>query len=139
MSEFNHKYVTPPPPSFKNNTNLLPIIKHAKDTYLMWFGYFQKLPKIHRYTLGLRVDNLFVEIIENLSAASFSKSLEKQGSVNLAIRKNDTLKVLMMVLWETKSIDNKKYILLSKELDEMGKMLGGWISHLQKQNSPSKS
>jgi hypothetical protein len=105
----------------------------------MWFGYFQKLPKIHRYTLGLRVDNLFVEIIENLSAASFSKSLEKQGSVNLAIRKNDTLKVLMMVLWETKSIDNKKYILLSKELDEMGKMLGGWISHLQKQNSPSKS
>ena len=105
----------------------------------MWFGYFQKLPKIHRYTLGLRIDNLFVEIIENLSSASFSKSLEKQDFINLAIRKNDTLKVLMMILWETKSIDNKKYILLSKQLDEIGKMLGGWISHLQKQNSPSKS
>jgi len=105
----------------------------------MWFGYFQKLPKIHRYTLGLRIDNLFVEIIENLSAASFSKSLGKQDFINSAIRKSDTLKVLMMVLWETKSIDDKKYILLSKELDEMGKMLGGWISHLQKQNSPGKS
>lgn len=42
----------------------------------------------------------------------------------------------MMVLWETKSIDDKKYILLSMQLDELGKMLGGWISHLQKQNSP---
>jgi len=105
----------------------------------VWFGYFQKLPKIHRYTLGLRIDNLFVEIIENLSSAGFSKSLEKQGFVNLAIRKNDTLKVLMMVLWETKSIDDKRYIILSKQLDEMGKMLGGWISHLQKQNSPGKS
>jgi hypothetical protein len=137
MNELNHKCVSPP--LSKNNTNLLPIIKHAKDTYLMWFGYFQKLPKIHRYTLGLRIDNLFVEIIENLSAASFSKSLEKQGFINLAIGKNDTLKILIMVLWETKSIDDKKYILLSKELDEMGKMLGGWLSHLQKQNSPSKS
>ncbi|NMB91826.1 four helix bundle protein [candidate division WWE3 bacterium] len=126
----------PPQRSSKSNTNLLPIIKHLKDTYLIWFGYFQKLPKIHRYTLGLRVDNLFVEIIENLSSASFSKSLEKQDFISLAIRKNDTLKVLMIILWETKSIDNKEYIFLSKQLDEMGKMLGGWISHLQKQNSP---
>lgn len=102
----------------------------------MWFEYFQKLPKTHRYTLGLRIDNLFVEIIESLSSASFSKSLEKQSFINLAIRKNDTLKILMMVLWETKSIDDKKYILLSMQLDELGKMLGGWISHLQKQNSP---
>jgi len=104
----------------------------------MWFGYFQKLPKIHRYTLGIRIDNLFVEIIENLSAASFSKSIEKQNSVSMAIKKNDVLKILMMVLWETKSIDDKKYIFLSKELDEMGKMLGGWMAHLQKQNSPKQ-
>ena len=56
----------------------------------------------------------------------------------MAIRKNDTLKVLMMILWETKSMDDKRYILLSKQIDEMGKMLGGWLSHLQK-DSPSKS
>ena len=70
---------------------------------------------------------MFVEVIENLTAASFSKSEEKYNFVNQALRKNDTLKVLMMVLWETKSLDNKKYILLSKQLDGMGKMLGGWI------------
>jgi len=105
----------------------------------MWFGYFQKLPKVHRYTLGLRIDDLLVEIIENLSAASYSKPLEKQDFIAITTRKNDTLKVLMMVLWETKSIDDKKYIILSKQLDELGKMLGGWISHLQKQNSPGIS
>ncbi|MFH1648900.1 MAG: four helix bundle protein [Patescibacteria group bacterium] len=112
---------------------LLPIIKHTKDSYLVWFDYFQKLPKIHRYTLGLKIDNLFIEIIEGLSAASFSKSSEKQTPIKNTIRKNDTLKVLMMILWESKSIDNKKYIILSKQLNELGKMLGGWLSHLQKQ------
>ncbi len=139
MSEFDHKCVTLPSPSYKNSTNLLPIIKHAKDTYLMWFGYFQKLPKIHRYTLGPKIDDLFVNVIENLSAASFSKPPEKQDFINITIRKNDILKVLVMVLWETKSIDDKKYIILSKRLDEMGKMIGGWISYLQKQNSPGIS
>jgi len=128
MGEFNHN----------NDTNLLPIVKHAKDTYLIWFEYFQKLPEIHRYTLGLRIDDLFVEIIENLASAGFSKPPEKQNFINLTIRKNDTLKVLLMILWEVKSLDDKKYILLSKQLDELGKMLGGWILHLQKQNSPSK-
>jgi len=39
----------------------------------------------------------------------------------------------MMILWESKSIDNKKYIILSKQLDELGKMLGGWLIHLKKQ------
>jgi len=41
-----------------------------------------------------------------------------------------------MVLWETKTLDNKKYILLSQKLDEIGKMLGGWYGNVVKQNSP---
>jgi len=31
-----------------------------------------------------------------------------------------------MILWETKSFDDKKYITLSVMLEEIGKMLGGW-------------
>ena len=31
-----------------------------------------------------------------------------------------------MLLWETKSMDNKKYIELSLKLDEVGRNLGGW-------------
>lgn len=42
-----------------------------------------------------------------------------------------------MVLWETKSLDDKKYIYLSTKLEEIGKMLGGWNGQIQKQNSPT--
>ena len=41
-----------------------------------------------------------------------------------------------MVLWETKSLDNKKYAALSVKLDEVGKMLGGWSGQLQKAKKP---
>jgi len=63
---------------------------------------------------------------------------EKLPFVRLAIRKIDTLKIFLMILWETKSLDNKKYIALSIKMDEVGRMLGGWHGQLQKQNSPNK-
>ncbi len=63
---------------------------------------------------------------------------EKLPYVRLAIRKVDTLKIFLMILWETKSLDNKKYIALSLKIDEIGRMLGGWNGQLQKQNSPNK-
>lgn len=58
--------------------------------------------------------------------------------VRLAIRKVDTLKVFLMILWETKSLDDNKYIAISIKIDEIGKMLGGWYGQLQKQNSPHR-
>jgi hypothetical protein len=82
--------------------------------------------------LGQRVDNLFVEIIEAVAQASFLSKAEKCPYVRVAIRKTDTLKILLMVLWETKSLDNKKYGAVSVQLDEIGKMLGGWNGQLNK-------
>lgn len=76
------------------------------------------------------MDGLFVEIIESIAIASFLKRDEKQPYVRLAIRKLDTLKILLMVLWETKSLDNTKYIAVSERVDEIGRMLGGWNGQL---------
>lgn len=123
---------------------LLPVLQRVKNAYILWFGYYQMLPKLHRHTLGQRIDILFIEIIESIATASFLTRQDKQPYVRLAIRKTDALKILLMVLWETKSLDNKKYIALSEKMDEIGRMLGGWNGQLtksldyawDKQNSP---
>ena len=132
---FSHKETIKSPPSQK----LLPLLQKVKTAYILWYEYYQTLFKAHRYSLGQRIDTLFVEIIESISIASFLPKEEKRSYVSVAIRKLDTLKVLLMVLWETKSLDNKKYIVLSLHLDEIGKMLGGWNGQLVKQNSPAKA
>ncbi len=76
--------------------------------------------------------------MEAISSASFLVREEKLPWVRLATRKTDTLKILLMVLWETKSLDNNKYVAVSVQLDEIGKMLGGWHGQITKQNSPAK-
>lgn len=112
-------------------------MEKLKAAYLLWYGYYQTLPKLHRHTLGQRVDSLFVEMMEATASAAFLARQEKQPYVRLAIRKLDVTKIMLMILWETKSLDTKKYVALSEKLDETGKMLGGWQGQLQKQNSPA--
>ena len=122
-----------PPPD-----KTLPILEKLRQAYLIWFQYYTKLPKTHRYSLGLRIDHIFIEVIEAISSAVFLAREEKLPYVRLAIRKIDTIKILLLVLWETKSLENKRYLALSEKVQEIGRMLGGWNGQLAKQNSQEK-
>jgi hypothetical protein len=127
--------LSPPP-------RLLPILEKIKSAYLLWYAYYQILPKTHRHSLGVRIDDLFVEIIEAITTASFLDYTKKLPYVTFAIKKTDLLKILLMILWETKSLDDKKYIALSLKIDEVGRILGGWngqiVKQLEKENSLGK-
>ena len=68
------------------------------------------------------------------ASASFVQKVDKVIYLRTAIRKLDTLRIMLMVLWETRSIDTKKYELLSVPLEEVGKMLGGWLGQTEKSN-----
>ena len=125
-----NNYSSNPPP------RLLPVLQKLKNTYLIWYNYYSIIPKVHRYSLGEKVDKLFVEAIEAIITAGFLNQSEKLPYVRLAIRKIDTLKIFLLLLWETKSMGNKKYIELSVKLDEVGRNLGGWSGQIIKQNSP---
>ena len=123
----------------------MPLLQELKSVYLIWFQYYQTLPKTHRHTLGQRVDTILIETIEATATASFLGPMEKLPFVRLAIRKTDTVKILLMILWETDSLETKKYIHLSEKLEPVGRMLGGWHGQLMKaleriqtkQNSPT--
>ncbi len=77
--------------------------------------------------------------MEAVAIATFISKQDKLPYVKKTIIKLDTLKIFLMIAWEIKSIDEKKYILLSEILAESGRMLGGWHNQLIKQNSPTKA
>ena len=112
-------------------------MEKIKSAYLFWYQHYLIIPKTHRYSLGEKIDKLFVDVLETIITANFLTPKEKIPYLRLAIKKLDTLKIFLMILWETKSFDNKKYITLSEKLNEVGRMLGGWLGKLLKENSPS--
>jgi 23S rRNA-intervening sequence protein len=97
----------------------------------LWYECREHFPKKSRYTLGDRIDILFVQILELLFTASYQGKEDKLSTLTLAVKRTDTLKFLIRIAWELRALDTKKYEQLAIPLDEMGKMLGGWKKGLE--------
>ncbi len=90
-------------------------------------------PKTKRYTLGQKLDNLALEIFELLFSVSSSQN--KIDTLQKISIKLDLLKILLRLSKDSQSLTDKKYLELQLILQEIGKMLGGWIRST-KQNTP---
>ncbi|MDI6734169.1 MAG: four helix bundle protein [Patescibacteria group bacterium] len=84
------------------------------------------IPKTSRYTLGNKVDSLFLDTIELVFTASYEQLEEKIEKIGAANAKLGTLKFFLQIVWELKLIEDEKYIAISEVLDTIGRILGGW-------------
>ncbi len=82
---------------------------------------------------------MFLDTIELLFIASYLGREQKLPILQRAGSKLDLLKFFLQIAWELKVLDNKKYIALSEPLQEIGKMLGGWMRGLQKETPPARA
>lgn len=97
------------------------------------------MDKIHRYTLGLKIDDLLIAAAEAMSVASFLPKSDKLPAIRKAMRKIDTIKMLLYILFISQSIDQPHYIQISKLIEEISRMLYGWHNQTIKQNTPVNS
>ncbi len=94
------------------------------------------MPKTSRYSLGYKIDCLFLEIIEIISTGIYAPKPIKLSLIEKATSKIDLLKFLMQLSWEIKTMDNKNYAILSEEIFNLGRMIGGWKKKISQKNPP---
>lgn len=109
----------------------LTLIRKLIEAYKLWQEYLPHFPKTSRYSLGVKIDRYFVKIIELTLSASHLGGKPKLAYVKKASQKLDLLKVFLKISWEIRALDNKKYATLSTKLDEIGRMIGGWIRQIK--------
>lgn len=56
---------------------------------------------------------------------------QKIISLGKCIAKLDNVKFFMQLAWESKLVPTEKYAKISADLEEIGRMLGGWRKGLQ--------
>jgi len=103
----------------------LPIFIKWMD-FLKWlFSLIDKFPKKARFTFVDRLINLALQIVEDLVEARYSRNkaaVLKRANLNL-----EKMRVLLRLCHESKFISGKSYEHASYQLNEVGKMLGGWM------------
>jgi len=107
------------------------IFAKAYDLYKLFYLYLPSFPKTQRYTLGVRCENVILTIIEEVIIASGSSKERKLTILKEISAKLDVLKVLFRLCHDIKALDNKKYLAIEEKLQEIGRMLGGWIRSLK--------
>ena len=105
----------------------IPIFSKLYDLYKLFNQYLLLFPKAKRYSLGQKIDQLMLEIIELTITAGYLPKEQKLSVLQRASVKLDLLKILLRLSFETKCLDNKKYQQLVLQIVEVGRMLGGWI------------
>jgi hypothetical protein len=105
----------------------IPIFKKTYDLYKTFHQLRDAVPKQDRYTLWQRCENLLLEVLEGILLASQMPKLNKVPVLEQASLKLNLLRVFVRLAKDVRAIDNKKYIAIESALDEIGRMLGGWI------------
>lgn len=105
----------------------IPILNKIHGLYKIFHEYRKIISKADRFTIYGRSEDLIIDIIELFLEAGYSKSGNKTPLLEKASVKLNTLRFFIRLMKEIRAIDLKKYISLQEIINEIGRMLGGWI------------
>ncbi len=105
----------------------IPIFKKTYDLYKTFYGYRALIPKQDRHTIWQKSEDLILGILEEILMASKLYGTAKTPVLENASVKLNLLRVFIRLMKEVRTIDNKRYAVLEESVDEIGRMLGGWI------------
>lgn len=105
----------------------IPIFKKSYELYAMLYGYRSNVPRQDRYAIWQRSEDVTLDIIEGILLASQTRQSEKTPILERVSVKLNLLRVFFRLMKETKTVDARKYVALQAIIDEIGRMLGGWI------------
>ena len=85
----------------------------------------KKFPRDQRFLLGERIEKHILDVLELLIHANYSK--DKLGHLREANLKIEVLRFLWRLSMDLKYLSTRRYEFVSKLLNDIGRLVGGWI------------
>ncbi len=94
--------------------------------FLVWLvPTVDKFPRSQKFLLGDRIQATSLDVLERLIEATYTKTRARAlHDANLAIEK---LRFLFRLAHELRYLDGRRYEFAARSLDEVGRLVGGWI------------
>ena len=101
------------------------VIKKANDLAKWLLNHTGKFPKSHRFSIAVRMENAILAFIELTTVANMREhKLPLLRNADEALLK---AKLLFRLSYELRFVNFKSYEYGSEKLQELGRLLGGWI------------
>ncbi len=109
----------------------IPIFKKSYDLYKTFHEYHSLIPKKDRFTTFERSESVLLDIMSDIFRASGQSKKEKIPTLEQVSVDLNLFRVFIRLMKDTRALDNNKYTVVQGEVDEIGRMLGGWIRSLK--------
>ncbi len=96
------------------------------EAFMLWmFQHTEKFPKSERFRIAKRIDDYLLDFYEALiSATKSNQTMQwlKQADIKLTL-----LRSMLRISVEMRYLSFDQYAYCSKQVTEIGKLLGGWM------------
>ena len=106
-------------------TDELIVITKAYDLILWSCNHTGKFPRNHRFVLGERIERNLYDLLEILIRAKYTK--QRQELLDHANLVLEILRFQMRLAKDLQCLEVTSYGFAAKAIDEIGKLVGGWI------------
>ena len=109
----------------------IPVIKKLYELYEITHSVIMKFPKHEKYSLGEKLECVILDSLELIIFGNYQPKNFKEGYILKANAKIEILKILFRLAFSIKALDDPSYLKAQQTLQEIGKMLGGWLKYLK--------
>lgn len=103
----------------------LKLVQKSYDLCQWMFAHTNKFPKSHRFSIAVRIENLFLDLLEAVSLAEYRRN--KLPLLQKADEQLFRLRLLVRLSHAMKFINTNSYEFAAQGLNELGRILGGLI------------
>lgn len=115
---------------YTNYMNELPIINRTQELYTAVRPLIDKLPSLQKQTIGRRVEDGILSLLEALVMAKHAPKAHKTVYLLRATALVELLGFQLRLLFEQKLANETTTHQLQAKLLEIGRMCGGWLKSI---------
>ncbi len=109
----------------------IPIFQKSYELYKELYLALKQFPKPDRYAVGQKCELLLSDLLDLLFQAGSLPKAQKSPYLDRASAKLNLFRIQLRLARDIRALDQKKYLALQAETDEIGRMLGGWKKSVQ--------
>jgi len=103
----------------------LSIFQKSYDLMVRVYEETHNFSREYKYSLGQKIKDVCLELLNLIIIANSER--EKKPYLKKANQQVDKLRIYIRLCHSLNIIGKKKYEVLSKYIDEIGRMAGGWL------------
>ena len=102
------------------------MLERAKAAYKIWLIVHHKMARSERFGIGNRIDVLWLDLLGSLRKAAYTSITQKLSALEEVTRAVDAVRFFIQIAWESGLMAQSHFISLAKDIEEVGRMVGGW-------------